>query len=225
MDIFKIILSAFSNIDIGSLLLNLGYTLNVIALAFREILWIRILLTLGYLLRFITQYNYMSNIDASIWMIIFVVINLIQIISIINERRKRSIDSDILDIYNTVFKSLTSYEFLSFWKLGEVKHSKKGKVLVIKDEKLKSIILLLSGKVKVQDEKTIVAYLPRGSFVGEMSFITNDNPSANVICEEDVSYIEWNSNKLLKIKDDNNLFWIKIQNILLNDLIIKLKRT
>ena len=82
MDIFKIILSAFSNIDIGSLLLNLGYTLNVIALAFREILWIRILLTLGYLLRFITQYNYMSNIDASIWMIIFVVINLIQIISI-----------------------------------------------------------------------------------------------------------------------------------------------
>ena len=224
MDISKIILNIFSNIDIGSLLLNLGYTLNVIALAFREILWIRILLTLGYLLRFITQYNYMSNIDASIWMIIFVIINLIQIISIINERRKRSIDSDIIDIYKTVFKSLTSYEFLIFWKKGEVKHSQKGEVIIVKDQRLKSIILLLKGKVKIQDEKKIVAYLPRGSFIGEMSFITNNKPSADVICEEDISYIEWSSDKLLKIKGDNNLFWIKIQNILLNDLIVKLKR-
>ena len=224
MDLSNIILTFSSNLDTGSLLLNLGYTLNVIALAFREILWIRILLTLAYLLRFITQYIYMSNIDASIWMIIFVIINLFQIISIINERRKRSIDSDILDIYKTVFKSLTSYEFLSFWKKGDVKHSPKGQVIVKKGAKLKSIILLLNGTVKVQDGNKIVAYLPRGSFIGEMSFITNDNPTADVICEEDISYIEWTSVKLLKIKDENNLFWTKIQNILLNDLIIKLKR-
>lgn len=225
MSFSNIIANFFSNLDVAFLLLNIGYLLNVIALAFREILWIRILLTLGYLLRFITQYKYMSNLDASIWMIIFVIINLIQIISIINERRRRSIDSDILDIYKTVFKSLTSYEFLSFWKKGDVKHSSKGEIIVRKDEKLKSIILLLNGRVKVQDGKKIIAYLPRGSFVGEMSFITNENPSADVISEDNISYIEWTSEKLFKIKDDNNLFWTKIQNILLNDLIIKLKRT
>ena len=61
--------------DIGTLLLNIGFTLNFIALAFREILWIRVLLTLGYLLRFITQYIYAENLNASIWMIIFVIIN------------------------------------------------------------------------------------------------------------------------------------------------------
>jgi hypothetical protein len=225
MSVSNIIANFFTNLDVAFLLLNIGYLLNVIALAFREILWIRILLTLGYLLRFITQYKYMSNLDASVWMIIFVIINLIQIISIINERRRRSIDSDILDIYKTVFKSLTSYEFLSFWKKGDVKHSSKGEVIVRKDERLKSIILLLNGRVKVQDGKKIIAYLPRGSFVGEMSFITNENPSADVISEENISYIEWTSEKLFKIKADNNLFWTKIQNILLNDLIIKLKRT
>jgi hypothetical protein len=225
MSVSNIIANFSTNLDVAFLLLNIGYLLNVIALAFREILWIRILLTLGYLLRFITQYKYMSNLDASVWMIIFVIINLIQIISIINERRRRSIDSDILDIYKTVFKSLTSYEFLSFWKKGDVKHSSKGEVIVRKDERLKSIILLLNGRVKVQDGKKIIAYLPRGSFVGEMSFITNENPSADVISEENISYIEWTSEKLFKIKADNNLFWTKIQNILLNDLIIKLKRT
>ena len=73
--------------EISLILLNVGYFSNLVALAFREILWIRILLTLGYLLRFITQYIFENNINTSIWMIIFVVINLYQIITIINERR------------------------------------------------------------------------------------------------------------------------------------------
>jgi len=51
--------------DIGSLLLNIGFLLNLIALAFREILWIRILLTLGYFLRFITQSIVEQNMNSS----------------------------------------------------------------------------------------------------------------------------------------------------------------
>ena len=59
--------------DTGLLLLNIGFFLKFIALAFREILWIRILLTCGYFLRFITQYIYHDKINASIWMIVFVI--------------------------------------------------------------------------------------------------------------------------------------------------------
>ena len=105
--------------EISLILLNVGYFSNLVALAFREILWIRVLLTLGYLLRFITQYIFENNINTSIWMVIFVVINLYQIITIINERRRRYIEPKIIDLYETVFKSLTSYEFLKFWMLLE----------------------------------------------------------------------------------------------------------
>ena len=48
--------------EIGTFLLNIGFLFNFIALAFREILWIRLLLTMGYLIRFFTQYLYESNI-------------------------------------------------------------------------------------------------------------------------------------------------------------------
>ena len=211
--------------DIGSILLNLGFILNFIALAFREILWIRVLLTLGYLFRFLTQYIYADNINASIWMVVFVVINLVQIIRIINERRKRYIEPKIFDIYESVFKSLTSYEFLTFWKTGEIKHAPKDHKIIVKDSKLNSIILLLNGRVKVQNKGAHITYLPRGSFLGEMSFITKEEASADVISEEDISYIEWTNEKLLKIKNNNRVFWTKIQNILLNDLIVKIKRT
>ena len=41
--------------QLAQLLLNIGFFLNLIALAFREILWIRILLNCGYFLRFVTN--------------------------------------------------------------------------------------------------------------------------------------------------------------------------
>ncbi len=210
--------------EISLILLNVGYFSNLVALAFREILWIRVLLTLGYLLRFITQYIFENNINTSIWMIIFVVINLYQIITIINERRRRYIEPKIIDLYETVFKSLTSYEFLKFWKSGQVKQVEKDFKIIERETKLNSIILLLNGQVRVQKEGTHITNLPRGSFLGEMSFITKDNASADVIADDDVSYIEWTNEELMKIKANNKDFWTKIQNILLNDLIIKIKR-
>ena len=211
--------------DIGSLLLNIGFLFNLIALAFREILWIRILLTLGYFLRFITQSYIEQNMNSSFWMIVFVIINLYQIIRIINERRKRYIEPKIFDIYESVFNSLTTFEFLTFWKTGIIKNVEKGTTIIEKDKKLNSILLLINGKVNVKSNGRIIAYLPRGSFIGEISYITKEGASADVIADEDATYIEWTDNELKKNQLSNKIFWTKIQNILLNDLIVKIKRT
>ena len=211
--------------DIGFILLNVGYLLNLVALGFREILWIRILLTLGYFLRFITQSYIEQNMDSSFWMIVFVIINLYQIVRIVNERRKRYIEPKIFDIYESVFKSLSTFEFLTFWKMGLIKNVENGVTIIEKDEKLNSILLLINGKVNVKSGGKSIAFLPRGSFIGEISYITKEGASANVIADGDATYIEWTNKELMKIKNSKKIFWTKIQNILLNDLIIKLKRS
>ena len=211
--------------DIGSLLLNIGFLLNLIALGFREILWIRILLTLGYFLRFITQSIVEQNMNSSFWMIVFVIINLYQIIRIINERRKRYIEPKIFDIYETVFNSLSTFEFLTFWKSGKIINVEGGNTIIQKDEKLKSILLLINGKVNVKSNGHTIAYLPRGSFIGEISYITKEGATADVIADGDATYIEWTNKGLKSIQLNNKIFWTKIQNILLKDLIIKLKRS
>jgi len=211
--------------DIGSLLLNIGFLLNLIALGFREILWIRILLTLGYFLRFITQSIVEQNMNSSFWMIVFVIINLYQIIRIFNERRKRYIEPKIFDIYETVFNSLSTFEFLTFWKSGIIKNVEGGNTIIQKDEKLKSILLLINGKVNVKSNGHTIAYLPRGSFIGEISYITKEGATADVIADGDATYIEWTNKELKLIQLNNKIFWTKIQNILLKDLIIKLKRS
>ena len=210
--------------DIGAILLNVGYLCNLIALGFREILWIRVLLTLGYFLRFIQ--NYIENVvDSTFWMLVFVTINLYQIVVIINERRKRYIEPKIFDIYETVFNSLTTFEFLTFWKMGLIKNVENGTKIIEKDKKLNSILLLINGKAHVKSDGKSIAFLPRGSFIVEISYITNEGASADVIADGDATYIEWTNKELKKIKISKKIFWTKIQNILLNDLIIKLKRS
>ena len=53
-------------------------------------------------------------------MCLFVIINTIQIVRIINERRPHYIPEELIDIYDSIFSELTSKEFLYFWNMGEV---------------------------------------------------------------------------------------------------------
>tara|TARA_B100001094_G_scaffold124026_1_gene119852 strand:+ start:88 stop:732 length:645 start_codon:yes stop_codon:yes gene_type:complete len=210
--------------DTGLLLLNIGFFLNFIALAFREILWIRILLTCGYFLRFITQYIYQDKINASIWMIVFVLVNLFQIIQILNERRRRHIEPKIVDLFETVFSSLTSYEFLTFWKKGIIKTVQSNTTIIKDGEQQFSIMLLLHGEVNVLKDNKVLTYLSRGHFMGEISFISKQETIAEVKSSGDVTYIMWTKKHIDDLKRDNKVFWIKLQNILMKDMIEKIKR-
>jgi len=211
--------------DFGIILLNVGYALNVIALAFREILWIRVLLTSAYLLRFMTQFLYENNQNTSVWMIIFVSINLFQIIQILNERRKRHIEPRIVDLFETVFNSLTSYEFLTFWKLGSIKTAERNSTIIKEGSKQYALMLILDGEVNISKNNKKLTYLTRGHFIGEISFVSKEDTIADVIAGNDVTYIIWTKKQIDKLKRDNKIFWIKLQNILLKDMIEKIKRS
>ena len=211
--------------DIGALLLNIGFVLNFIALAFREILWIRILLTVGYLLRFLTQYYFANNVNTSIWMIVFVLVNLFQIVQILNERRKRYIEPKIVDLYETVFHSFTSYEFLSFWKLGTLKTVGSNAAIITSGTKQYSIMLILDGEVAVENNNKSISFLTRGHFMGEISFVSREEAIADVVSKSQVTYIVWTKKQIETLKRDNKIFWIKLQNILLQDMIGKIKRS
>ena len=183
------------------------------------------MLTCGYFLRFITQYIYYDKINTSIWMIVFVLVNLIQIIQILNERRKRHIEPKIIDLFETVFSSLTSYEFLTFWKKGIVKSVTSNSIILKDGEQQFSIMLLLHGEVNVVKDNRVLTYLSRGQFMGEISFISKEETIADLKSKTDVTYIMWTKKHIDDLKRDNKMFWIKLQNILMKDMIGKIKRS
>ena len=148
------------------------------------------------------------------------------IIRILDERRSRFIPHEIKDIKNTIFKNLTSKEFLYLWSLGKIKSSEKGLIL---DEGIKQnkLMFILSGKALVKSNGKLLALLERGQFVAEMSLLTNEPTSAQVYVDDEndekVMYIEWSNSTLKRIENTNNPFWKKLHYILSSDITKKLQ--
>ena len=69
----------------------------------------------------------------------------------------------------------------------------------------------------------MVATLCRGRFIAEMSFLTGDPASADVIAHGRVTYISWNSEKLKHLRTLNPSLMFNIQSVLEKDLSAKIK--
>ncbi len=96
------------------ILLNFGYFLVFLALAIREILWLRITITFGQSTLF-TYSMLNGNYNIAFWNSLFVMVNIIQIIIIYRERQQLEIPEEVQDIYDTIFHANTNRQFLYFW--------------------------------------------------------------------------------------------------------------
>ena len=85
------------------ILLNLGYFLVFLALAIREILWLRITITVGQSTLF-TYAILNGNYNIALWNSIFVLINIIQIVILYRERQEVVIPEEIRDLYENIFR-------------------------------------------------------------------------------------------------------------------------
>ncbi len=110
--------------DQSVIILNLGYALTFIALAIREVLWLRVTLTAAQISLFTYHYYYADNQSAAFWTAIFVIVNSYNIIKIILERRPKIIPDEIRDLYDGIFSNLTTREFLYFWNMGTIRSVK-----------------------------------------------------------------------------------------------------
>ena len=127
------------------IILNLGYALTFIALAMREILWLRITLTAAQISLFTYHYFYVNNTSAAFWTAIFVIVNTFIIIKIIVNRRPKLIPDEIRDIYEGIFNNLSTRDFLYFWNMGTIK-SDTNDFLIHSGDYQNNLLLVLSGE-------------------------------------------------------------------------------
>jgi hypothetical protein len=204
------------------IILNIGYALTFIALAIREVLWLRTTLTAAQISLFTYHFFYAENNVASFWTMVFVFVNTYNIVKILLERRPRIIPDEIRDLYEGIFKNLTTSEFLYFWNMGTIKSVTDG-YFIHSGEKQTNLLLVLSGIANVEVNKKPIANLERGSFIAEISFLTGEPASADVHAKSEVIFISWKSDRLKNLQHENANFWMKLQHALSEDLIKKVK--
>ena len=208
--------------DPSLIILNIGYALTFIALAITEVLWLRITLTAAQISLFTYHYFFANNQSAAFWTAIFVLINTYNIVKIFLERRPKMIPDEIRDLYEDIFKNLTTSEFLYFWNMGTIKSVKDG-FFIHSGQKQNNLLLVLSGEANVEVNEKPIAKLSRGAFIAEISFLTGEPASADVHAKGEVIFVSWRSERLKNMKNENPSFWMKLQHALSEDLIKKVK--
>lgn len=202
--------------------LNFGYLFMLIALMIRNILFLRIILISAQSI-FIAYGLVTANYVVVVWNSLFIVLNVFQVVVLLRRRMPVTIPTEIEDIYDSTFHDMSKREFFYFWQIGNEVDYEPG-IIVKEGSPQNSVMLMLQGSASVEKNGKDIAELARGSFIAEMSFLSEDPASADVSCYVPVKVMTWDRDNLLNLKRLNFELWMKIQHVLSKDLVGKVKQ-
>ena len=158
------------------------------------------------------------------WTSLYTVINLIMLFLIYLESRPIKFSDLEQKIYDRTFKSLKPKEFKHLIDHGSLDELQPDVGLVTRDTHLEKLMLVVEGQAEVVlkngDEVDILA----GGFIGEQSFITGENTSADVATgKEATTILSWNSDSLRKYLEKKPHLKETLELILTSDVIHKLR--
>lgn len=162
------------------------------------------------------------------WQIAFILINGINLIILLLERRPVALSEAEQQLHNLTFRNLTPREMLKLLDRARWEKAAPGSRLVQHNEDLGELMLIYDGIAEVRVDGQFRANLGPGDFVGEMSFATGNPTSADVdVPDEAVQplvYLRWPHAELRQLLDRQPGIKDAVQAILGVDMAKKLSR-
>ena len=214
------------DINILIIMLNIAYTIFLCAFIARKIVWLRTLTVLGYIIGMPYFFFYFEKplwINLG-WTSIYTVINLFMLILIFLESRPVKFSDMEQKIYDRTFKSLKPKEFKHLIDHGSLDELQPDVGLVSRDTHLEKLMLVVEGQAEVVLKNGDQVDILAGGFIGEQSFITGENTSADVATgREAAKVLSWNSDSLRKYLEKKPHLKETLELILTSDVIHKLR--
>ena len=139
-----------------------------------------------------------SNTSMISWNILFIVLNIYQVVRLVLERRPVSLSPELESIYDSRFKNMKKRDFLNFWHFGhEICYFK---ALVCEEGKdPEQLMFLVNGKADVTQGEKLLTSLDSNNFVAEMSYMSDKPASADVTITG--TTIVWTRKKLAELEN------------------------
>jgi hypothetical protein len=212
----------------GKWVAHFGSLLSLIALMFTDILWLRVFLICAglcgiYVNFFVIKPRFWPNL---LWGAVFLLLNLIQIFRLINERRGEEVKGEEKEIYEDLFKkSFTPHEFRKLISRGSWRTFKQGEELVKENTEIDDVMVIVNGLCDVRSIGHHIAYLKKGQLLGDLEFFheSHSKASATVTAIEPTTVFMWKKSDLKKLFFAHPTLMLGWNSITSNDLLMKLK--
>jgi Cyclic nucleotide-binding domain len=207
----------------------LGHIFNllyIVALLFKDMLWLRLCLIVAASLEII--YCFYAK-DEPLWIFIiwasvWVIINIVQSGSLIRERLNLRFTSDELKIKDNLFSFMKDIDFRKLIDLAHWDAVESGTTMVKQDTIVDRLIIIINGRASLEQDGKTITHLSDYNFAGEISFITGKNAKATIISEDMLIYLYWNKTDLQKLMSKDQNIKTAIHAVFNTDLLSKINK-
>ena len=203
---------------------NLSFALSALSFLMNDMSRLRLIAIMSALLGIFYNYNVT---DSPLWLVIFwlstfLTINLSMLATEHIRNKSAQFDEDEQELFETLFPELSPFEFLQLLNAGSWKaiHSRE-RFISARQENFK-LGLIWRGQAKVLKENEVAAHLKRGTFIGEVSFLTGEKPTADVLLESGSLVLVRDHKKLRQWISKNFDAAISFQRLMTSDLAAKI---
>jgi hypothetical protein len=182
-------------------------TIYLISYMVVSMVWLRLLAIIGAVSTFPYFYFQAEPLwSALFWQSCFLAVNLVNLLVLLYSRRRASFDEHEQLAYHLKFSDLKPYEVRPIFKHAEKISLGPGQVLLKDGDKNQALYLILQGQCRVQKNGVEVAVLGQGQFVGELSFLSHEIVSADVVTDGQVNLMCWERQRLLPLFKRQGLY-------------------
>ena len=206
-------------------IIHLANVLYLLSYLVRDILWLRVLSVMAGLC-LMPYYCHCGEhpLWAPIsWNALFTAVNVFQIVVLVGERWPRTLRGPEKKLYEKVFPELKPGEFVKLLCMSERMEVAAGTMLVEQGADVQDMLLLTEGELEVRVNGDSVVSIQPGQFIGEMSFITGDKASADVVAVVPSVVVRCSQESLKRLLENKPGMAIKIQAALGRDVVAKLR--
>ncbi len=158
-----------------------------------------------------------------IWVSLFNVVNVYQIVILIMERRPVGLTREEKALYKLTFAPMPMGLYKKLLKLSGWKDAAADEVLVPAGAIPGDLMIFSSGQLEAHIEGLGAVTMKAGQFIGELAFVTGEATTAKVIATSKVRYYSWPTANLHNEVDLGTELGTSIQATLGIDIAAKLR--
>ncbi|MCB1483248.1 MAG: cyclic nucleotide-binding domain-containing protein [Rhodobiaceae bacterium] len=218
-------LSAENLFSAGKLVGHLSYVLLVLSMMMRSMTWLRVIAISAGVTSGTYGYFGLNDPVTVFWETVFVLTNLVQLVIIVFENRKRALSEEERIVVNALLPKADMRAVRRILKLGVMREVPPETVLIKQGEMVPELIVMTRGAVQVEKDGRIIGACGEGDFLGEMSFLSGEPATATVMVTNPAHYMSFERSRFRVFLDRNPDIRHTVEASFNRNLMAKLVRT
>jgi CRP-like cAMP-binding protein len=204
---------------------TLSYALIALSYMMTRIFWLRVVAVVGLFLQIAYFRLSGGNMNVGIgWDLVFIAINLVLIFLLVRERASLRLPEKEAPMLRESFSGLNDAQIARLLKAADWRDAQPGEILTKQDHAVDSLFFLCSGRASVEVNGSFETYLEKGSFIGEIAYLTGNLATATVVIDEPSRVLAFSKMRMAKITSRDSQIAGIIYELLGRDLAQKMRR-